>query len=225
MGRTGTVKPAVFDQIANRMTNGDPTARKTLRRWRAQRGFPRTDEVPIRDLVLASLDADENERTMYPAIREFLERQGWKELPAKSVMPSAVSAGPLTFDPDGDYGLRPDILMSRPKAKRLLVVEVKSSAVRPGATATRSTRSSTMQTRSGRRCLRQGSGDGGWSRCSWHRTSRSSSWAMHAKRAAQQASRRCDVKSGTGGSSHVSVAKAQVWTRPSKPRSTVRLGG
>src|SRR3954447_23767352 len=61
MGRSGTIRLDVFDKIAKRMTLGDPVALNALRRWRAQKGFPSTNEVPIRDLVLASLEADANE--------------------------------------------------------------------------------------------------------------------------------------------------------------------
>jgi len=130
MGRSGTMKPAVFDKIARRLTTGDPIALNTLRRWRAQKGFPRTDQVPIRDLVLASLEADANEQALYAPIRGHLERQGWEQIPGEVRDAIRRLRGPLAFDPDGDYGLRPDILMSRPKSKRVLVVEVKRSAVR-----------------------------------------------------------------------------------------------
>jgi hypothetical protein len=128
--RSGTVKPVVFDKIARRLTAADPVALNTLRRWRARKGFPRTDEVPIRDLALASLEAEADERALYPPIREYLARQGWTELSDDIRDAIRRLRGPLTFDPDGDYGLRPDILMSRPRGKRLLVVEVKRSAVR-----------------------------------------------------------------------------------------------
>jgi hypothetical protein len=130
MGRSGAVKPAVFDKIAERLIGGDPVAANTLRRWRARKGFPRTDEVPIRDLVLASLEAEANERALYPVIRGYLERQAWTELPDDIRDAIRRLRGPLTFDPDGDYGLRPDILMTRPRSRRILVVEVKRWAVR-----------------------------------------------------------------------------------------------
>lgn len=130
MGSHGAMKPAVFASLAKRLTAGDPIAARTLRRWEANNGFPRTNEVPIRDLFLASLEAAADERALYPPIRQHLENKGWRELPADLQEASRKLRGPLTSDPDGDYGLRPDLLLSRPKAKRVLVVEVKRSAVR-----------------------------------------------------------------------------------------------
>ena len=130
MGSHSALKPDVFAALARRLTAGDPIATRTLRRWRAQKGFPRTNEVPIRDLLLASLEAAANEQALYAPIRQLLQRKGWGDLPLDVREAIRKLRGPLTFDPDGDYGLRPDILLARAKAKRVLVVEVKRSAVR-----------------------------------------------------------------------------------------------
>ena len=118
-----------FDRVANRMTRSDPTARGTLTRWRAGGAFPRTDEVPIRDLLVASYGDDEHEKHLYAPVTDALEAQGWK--PLTEDLREAIRAlrGPLAFDPEGDYGLRPDVLLRRPRARRLLVVEIKRIAL------------------------------------------------------------------------------------------------
>jgi hypothetical protein len=130
MGSHGALKPAIFARLARRMTSTDPVAARTLSRWRADKGFPRTNEVPLRDLVLASLEVAANEQLLYAPITQHLQAKGWRDLPTDVRLAIRGLRGPLAFDPDGDHALRPDILLARAKARRLLVVEVKRSAVR-----------------------------------------------------------------------------------------------
>jgi hypothetical protein len=129
-GPHGALRPAVFAGLAKRMTAGDPIAARTLTRWEAEKGFPRTNEVPLRDLVLASLDAATNEQALHAPIREHLQGKGWAVLPGEVQEAVRNLRGPLAGDPDADYGLRPDIMLARPRARRILVVEVKRSALR-----------------------------------------------------------------------------------------------
>lgn len=117
------------DKLANRMTRSDPTARAALARWRAGQGFPRTNEVPIHQLLVASYGDDEHEKHLYEPIEKSLVADGWKPLTKELRAAIKGLRGPLAFDPDADYGLRPDLLLRRSRSKRLIVVEVKRVAL------------------------------------------------------------------------------------------------
>lgn len=117
-----------FEAISKKLAATDTPATNALRRWKMGRGLPTTDRVPIRDLVLASLGPS-YEWHSYDEIRHWLVGRGWRELPAPVRTSLRSLRGPLSFDPETEYGLRPDILLCRPKARRLLVVEVKRAAI------------------------------------------------------------------------------------------------
>ena len=127
-GSHGAINQKAFDAIVSSLAAADRETRKTLVGWRQGKGFPRTNEVPLRDLVRLRLDAETNERALYPPLRRYLEAEGWLELSGEMKTAIRNLRGPLAFDPDGDYALRPDILGFRPEAKRMLVVEVKRYA-------------------------------------------------------------------------------------------------
>lgn len=120
--------PTAFRQIAQALLRGDPPGQNALRRWRAGNGLPTTDKVPIRDLVLASRGPS-YEWHSYAAIIDWLADLGWRPLPPEPRLALKRLRGTLAFDPDNERGLRPDILLCRPRFRRLLVVEVKRAAI------------------------------------------------------------------------------------------------
>jgi hypothetical protein len=121
-----------FDRLADALSSDNDHVAATLERWRAGDGFPRTNEVPLHDLLLASWYATrgESELDWYDDIAIALRAEGW--LPVDDVTRTALRRlrGRLSFDPDGgDRAMRPDLTLIRPRSRTALVVEVKLVAV------------------------------------------------------------------------------------------------
>lgn len=128
MGSGGRLEPGAFKRLSNALVAGDPPAANALRRWRDGKGLPTTDQVPIRDLVLASLGPT-YEWHSYEPIADALAASGWRPETDEVKGKLRNLRGDLSFDPGRTTGLRTDIRLCRPRAKRLLVVEVKRAAV------------------------------------------------------------------------------------------------
>lgn len=119
----------VFDRLASRMVRNDPASRKVLERWRQGRAFPSAIDVQARRLVTARLEPPAHERDLYPEITELLIDEGWRELPAPVADALRGLRGATPTSDAADMRRIPDILLCRPRARRLLVVEVKWRAV------------------------------------------------------------------------------------------------
>jgi hypothetical protein len=129
---SAAMSAASFDKVARRLVKGDAPAAAALTRWRKGGGFPRTDQVPLRDLVLSSLHADSGpqEMALYPQIRAWFAERGWVPLTDEETVSIRGLRGRLAFDPEGvDRTLRPDIVLRRPRSRRILVIEVKLAAL------------------------------------------------------------------------------------------------
>jgi len=128
MGSHGRIGEAEFRRLSRAITASDAAAQKALAGWRDGRGFPTTDQVPLRDLVLASMGPT-YEWHSYPAITDALLEEGWRQLPDEVDARIRPLRGDLAFDRGVIRTLQPDITLCRPRAKRLLVVEAKRIAV------------------------------------------------------------------------------------------------
>jgi hypothetical protein len=123
---------SAFAKVARRLVKGDAPATAALARWGEGKGFPRTDEVPLRDLVLSSLHASggPQEIALYPKIRNWFANDRWVEWTDKDGVSLRGLRGPVVYDPDGnEHRLQPDLVLRRPRSQRILVIEVKLVAL------------------------------------------------------------------------------------------------
>lgn len=119
-----------FRVLAKATVASDKQASAALRRWQDGKGLPRTNELPLHDLILASYGVEDRESALYGPIRKHYERDGWVDVNSEVKAAVRNLRGPLAYDLDGgDHGLRPDIVLQRPRAKRFSVIEVKRAAL------------------------------------------------------------------------------------------------
>lgn len=119
--------PTLFTRLWSRLIDGDRAARAVAGVWARGEGYPRTDQVPLRELVEAKWRYQPTlETAMYEPTRSALLEKGWKEVSA----PVQAVAAKLADEETGGR-LLPDILLERPKrgrGRQVLVVEVKRRA-------------------------------------------------------------------------------------------------
>ncbi len=126
-GSYGALNEGTFQKLAELMCRGDRVSLETLERWEAGRAFPASDRVPFHQL--SERPKRGHERDLYPDIEAELEERGWRELPPNLEELVKRLRGSTATDPERDQRLMPDVRVCKPRAKRLLVVEVKRDAV------------------------------------------------------------------------------------------------